>query len=180
MTCVAGLVHEGKVYIAADSQGSSALRHSSRKDEKVFQIEDILFGFASSYRGGQVVHYWFGKPKHDKNTSVDEYMHRFLVPAVRKVMADNGTLWKKEDIESSLAQFLIGYRGRLFTIDTDFQVGETHCGYDAIGSGASVAIGALYATRNSTEDPPTRLIAALEAAETHSRGVGGPFVYGEV
>lgn len=180
MTCIVGLVHQDKVYIGGDSLGSNSLQHSARRDEKVFQVEDMLFGFAASYRAGQVVRYWFKKPKHDKGVSVEEYLHREIIPAIRTLMSTHGTGHKKEEVEQTPGQFLLGYRGRLFRLDYDYQVGEALCQYDSIGSGSSVALGSLYSTRSTDDKPETRILEALRAAETHARGVGGPFGWGVV
>ena len=36
MTCIAGMINSGKVYIGADSCGSNGSTYSIRKDSKVF------------------------------------------------------------------------------------------------------------------------------------------------
>jgi hypothetical protein len=48
-------------------------------------------------------------------------------------------------------------------------------GYTAVGCGAQVAHGVLYATPSMP--PRRRLQLALEAAQRHSAGVRGPFRY---
>lgn len=177
MTCIVGIAHEGKVYIGGDSMGSTTTRQVIRKDEKVFQIEDMLFGFCASYRVGQLVRYFFKKPAHSHKVGMEQYMHQLVVPEIRRILDEHGSQHKKDDVEQSLGTFLIGYRGRLFEMDYDYQIGEPAAGYEAIGSGASVAIGSLYST---TGDPEKRIVTALEAAALHARGVGAPWVIGSV
>jgi hypothetical protein len=59
--------------------------------------------------------------------------------------------------------------------DVDFQVAEASDGYAAVGRGAQVALGALYATTR-LRDPRRRILVALEAAEHFSSHVRRPFV----
>jgi hypothetical protein len=88
-------------------------------------------------------------------------------------LKDNG-LTKVENNVESAGSWLVGIEGGyLFALDSDFQVGRAACRYDAVGSGAMVALGAMSAAR---ELPPhDRLERALLAAEEHACGVGGPF-----
>ncbi|MCZ4093157.1 hypothetical protein [Sinorhizobium psoraleae] len=69
--------------------------------------------------------------------------------------------------------FLVGYAGRLFKIDADYQVAEPVDGFGACGCGEQIALGALFAS----SDAPARerLEIALNAAERFSAGVRGPF-----
>ncbi|KKO71831.1 hypothetical protein AAV32_09670 [Kerstersia gyiorum] len=55
-----------------------------------------------------------------------------------------------------------------------YQVGEAASGYDAVGCGADIALGALCATTGMA-DHNSRIGLALHAAEAHSAGVRGPF-----
>jgi len=63
MTCIVGLVENGKVYIGGDSAGVAGLDITTRKDEKVFQKENMIFGFTSSFRMGQILRYSFKNPR---------------------------------------------------------------------------------------------------------------------
>ena len=58
----------------------------------------------------------------------------------------------------------------------DFQVGELHDPFAAVGCGMDLAHGALYALRDSDLDPESKVRLALEAAERFSAGVRRPFV----
>lgn len=71
----------------------------------------------------------------------------------------------------------MGYRGSLYTVEEDFQLGEPACGYDSVGCGSDIAMGSLYSTVG--QPPQERLNKALCAAEAFSAGVGAPFLFME-
>jgi hypothetical protein len=161
------------VYIGGDSAGvDGALGLSVRSDSKVFINDGFLFGFTSSFRMGQVLRYAFTPPKRYGEQDIMEFMVTQFVDAVRQAFKDAGIAHKTDEVETC-GQFLVGYAGRLFNIWDDYQVGEAACGYDAVGCGGNVALGALYAGLRAT--PEDRIREALQAAEVHSAGVRGPF-----
>jgi len=85
---------------------------------------------------------------------------------------------KTNEEESSGGQFLVGFRGHLFDIQSDYQAQEALDGYDAVGAGLEVAIGSLYTSCPTQEvmiEPRRRVAMALEAAQHHNAGVRGPF-----
>jgi ATP-dependent protease HslVU (ClpYQ) peptidase subunit len=64
------------------------------------------------------------------------------------------------------------------TIDKDIvEVAIPACDYAAVGSGAELALGALYALESSGRTPRERLKRALSAAEQFNAGVRGPFSF---
>lgn len=174
MTCIVGLVHEGSVYMGADSAGVSGYDLSIRADEKVFVNDNFLMGFTSSFRMGQLLRYSFVPPLHHPDEDLNKYFVVNFINAVRKCFKDGGYVRIKDDEETG-GQFLIGYEGQLFNVDSDFQVGRPLDPYDAVGSGANIALGVLYATEDSGLTPEQRIELALTAAEHHNAGVRAPF-----
>lgn len=174
MTCIVGLVDEGKVYIGGDSAGvNGGWDLVVRADPKVFHIGPFVMGFTSSFRMGQLLRFAFVPPVHPPEVDIYRYMTVDFINAVRDCLKTGG--WAKKDSEKeSGGVFLVGYRERLFVIDSDYQVGETLDGYMAVGSGDQVALGALYAAQKLP--PLVRIRLALEAAERWNAGVRGPFV----
>lgn len=173
MTCIAGVIHNGKVFIGGDSAGVGGMSLSVRADKKVFQNGEFLFGFTSSFRMGQVLQYSFTPPKQHPDKDTMSFMVTDFVNAVRSAFQAAGVASKNNEVESC-GTFLVGYRGRLFSIQDDYQVGEAACGYDAVGCGQDIALGSLYATVDMA-DGKARVGRALHAAEAHSAGVRGPF-----
>ena len=78
-----------------------------------------------------------------------------------------------ENNEDSGGTFLVGHKGRLFAIESDFQVGERNMPYASVGCGSNFALGSFYSTEGL--EPKYRLPKGLEAAEMFSAGVRGPF-----
>ena len=174
MTCIAGIATGGAVYLAGDSAGVAGWDLVIRADQKVFRNGDFVMGFTSSFRMGQLLRYAFQPPKHDPSVDVYQYMVTTFVDAVRDCLIAGGVARKESEQESG-GTFLVGYQGRLFSIHEDYQVRESECGFDAVGCGAQVALGALYAA--SHLEPIDRLKLALDAAEAFSVGVRAPFVF---
>lgn len=176
MTCIVGVEHKGKVYIGGDSAGVSGYSISIRDDKKVHVIDEFAFGFTSSFRMGQLLAYDFTPPKHPKKKGDMHYLVSDFVTALRALYKKGGFLHKHNEQETG-GTFLLGYRGKLYTVDSDFQVARTVDGYDSCGCGSDIALGALHSlTRQSpTLKPEDVLKGALEGAAYHSAGVASPF-----
>ncbi len=173
MTCIVGLVDEGKVYIGGDSAGLAGWQLTIRKDVKVFRVGAFLFGYTDSFRMGQLLHHAFTPPERAPDMEIERYMATLFVDAIRECFKSGGYARKDSERESG-GHFLVGYQGRLFHVEGDYQVGEAAFGYDAVGCGDDIALGVFYAT--PTMQPKKRVELALQAAEQHSGGVRGPFV----
>lgn len=171
MTCIVGLVEKGTVHIGGDSAGVGGLSLTVRADRKVFRNGDCVMGFTSSFRMGQLLHHAFTPPKRHPDVDVDKFMVTDFINAVRDCLKTGGYAEKHNEAESG-GVFLVGFAGRLFRIDSDYQVGESVDGFDAVGCGEDVARGSLFSSRGK---PIDRLRLSLEAAERFSAGVRGPF-----
>lgn len=171
MTCIAGVAENGKVWIGGDSAGISGWALRARADEKVFRKKGMLFGFTTSFRMGDLIRFAFMPPAQTVKQGDREYLCTTFIDALRDCFKDGGYRKSDQGVESG-GTFLLGYRGRLYMICDDFQVGESAHGYDAVGSGHEVAIGALC-VGNVT--PRARVLKALHAAERHNAAVRGPF-----
>ena len=174
MTVIAGLVDSGQVLIGGDSAGVSGYQLTVRRDSKTFTNGPYVLGFTSSFRMGQIIRYSFLPPAPPADGDLETFMCSGFVDALRQSLLDGG--WAR--IEQAQIQggcFLVGVQGRLFRVDGDFQVGESLDGYDAIGCGDDLALGALYATADTGMSAEGRVMLALRAAERFSAGVRGPF-----
>src|SRR5437899_4875919 len=138
VTCIVGLVEDGKIYLGGDSAGVAGYSLTVRKDRKVFRIGNVLIGGTSSFRMLQLLQYALKLPDYDTNTNLDKYMATTFVDAIRQCFKDGGYASKTNEQESG-GRFLIGFQGRLFEIDSDYQVGEPLDGYAAIGCGSEIA-----------------------------------------
>lgn len=173
MTCIVGVVEGNTVYMGGDSAGVDGwLGLTVRADQKVFKNGPMIFGFTTSFRMGQLLRYALTIPDHDPRVDVEKYMAVYFIDAVRDTLKKHGWSEKRNDQEVG-GCFLVGYKGRLFRIDNDYQVGAPADPFAAVGCGDQIAHGALFAT--SSLAPKDRLVIALSAAERFSAGVRGPW-----
>ncbi len=173
MTCIVGLVTKERVYIGADSASVHGWTRRETKLQKVFRRGSFLIGYTTSFRMGQLLEHQLKVAPQPPNISVMNYLVSHFIEAVRKLLKERGFA-KVESNNESGGQFLVAYRGRLFSIDSDFQVGEMADGFDAVGSGAEFALGAMQGLRRTA--PRTRVKRALEVAAHFNMGVCPPFV----
>lgn len=177
MTCIVGIADGEKVIIGADSAGVGGLDISNRKDVKVFKNEGLVIGCTSSFRMIQLLQYQLHPPKRHPDVEPMRYMVTDFIEAVRTCFRNGGFMTKDREAEVG-GCFLVGFAGRVFRVESDFQVGERVDGFDAAGCGESYALGAMACTPDmSARD---RLTRALETAAHFSAGVRGPFVFEEI
>lgn len=169
MTCIVGLVEDGNVYIGGDSAGVAGLSISIRSDEKVFGNGPFIMGFTSSFRMGQLLRYKLAPPQQTVHQSDMEYLVNDFITAAQTCFVESGFGDKRTG-----GCFLLGYKEKLYRVDSDFQVGMPAANYEAVGCGADLALGAMYASKG--KKPEERILLALEAAAKFSGGVAAPFV----
>lgn len=170
MTCIVGLVHNGDVYIGGDSAGVAGLSITIRSDEKVFGNGPFIMGFTTSFRMGQLLRYKLAPPAQTVHQNDMEYMVTSFIDACRQCFSQNGFGDKDASVGGN---FLVGYHGKLYNIEGDYQVGVPKATFDAVGCGSDLALGAMFATEGLP--PEKRINAALAAASTFSAGVAPPF-----
>jgi ATP-dependent protease HslVU (ClpYQ) peptidase subunit len=174
MTCIVGIVDKGNVYIGGDSAGASDFDITIRKDPKVFKVDDFVFGCTTSYRMIQLIMFSFIPPTRLDDEDIFKYMCTKFITELRKVLTKGGYT-KIDNNEESGGTFLVGYCGRLFKIEADFQVCESVNNYNACGCGESYAKGALFAMDKNTK-PKDKIVKALEAAVYFNGGVRPPYI----
>lgn len=177
MTCIVGLRTDEGVWVGGDSAGLAGWSRTIRADAKVFALEErMLFGFTDSFRMGQLLRYELALPRRHPGDDLMEYMVVDFIAAVRTCLKDGGYARDKSGEEAG-GTFIVATEGRIFRVDSDYQVGEPVAPYTAVGCGYDLALGALHATRDiSGLTPEDRVRMALEAAAEHSAGVAPPFV----
>lgn len=176
MTCIAGMVLRDEVVIGGDSLASSGWDCLVRSDDKVFEVDGgrFLMAGTGSYRAIQLARYGFSPPPHDENVDLYAYMVTAFIDALRERLKAGGFAIKDREQESGNT-FLVASEGRLFRVDTDYQVGESSLGYDAAGSGQQAALGAMWVCAKFNHDPEQCVLDALRAATEFNNGVRGPY-----
>lgn len=177
MTCIVAMIKDNIVYMGGESAGTNEYFHQNlRRDSKVFRKGDMVIGFTSSFRMGSILRYKFVVPDKPTNQTIDEYMNTTFIDAVRKLFKVEGFATIENNSESG-GNFLVGYKGRIFVIEEDYQIGESLEPFFAVGCGAQLALGALSAMYESDWDNPRILEIALNAACKYNAGCRGPFNY---
>ncbi len=180
MTCIVALkTNDGRVLMGADSAGVAGLSMWNRVDPKIYRVGSMLIGFTSSFRMGQLLGYSLSVPEHHSDVPVERFMATTFIDAVRGCLKSGGYARKDNETESG-GTFLVAYRGRVFEIDSDYQVGERAEPYNSVGCGIDLALGSLCTSDGLIEDPRTRIIKALEVAAQYSAGVRAPFIVQEL
>jgi len=179
-TCIVGLVHEGVVYIGGDSLGSGGGSGTIYNNRKVFHIsenKDIIVGYTSSFRMGQLIQYssdLFSGDDLALNRIDEKYLITTFIPNLQKLLKSGGYQEESNNVVTG-GNFLIGYKDRLFEVQSDYSILEPECAYACCGCGERFALGSLYSTQNLIKDPIERIKLALEAAANFSTGVSDPF-----
>jgi ATP-dependent protease HslVU (ClpYQ) peptidase subunit len=175
MTCIVGFVEGNTVWMGGDSAGTNAWLDQDLYDTpKVFRNDGALIGSCGSPRQADLLRHALKVPDHDPRIGLDKYMVNAFIDAVRKCFKSGGVCVTKDGAEQSQGHFLVGYKGRLFAIYSDFQVRVPKTQYAAVGCGDQIALGAMYASDHVT-DGRQRVQMALSASERFSAGVRGPF-----
>lgn len=181
MTCIVGLiVNDTLTFMGGDAAASAPGGWSQTiiADPKVFAIGDgeFLVGVAGQPRLAQLMEHAFVPPPYDEQEmSVTKYMVTTFVREMRRVVQAGGIEIPVGGQEGVGGHLLIAFRGRLFEVDSRYDIGKADAPFHAIGSGALAALGALHATRGLEMSPYERVLSALDAAERINTTVRGPF-----
>jgi hypothetical protein len=130
---------------------------------------------------GQLLQFKLEPPDHPAGMSTFEFLVTLFVDRVRSCLRTGGFAKRKEEQELA-GSFLLGYRGSLFSMDSDYQVARAADGISAVGCGAHIALGALHALNAIAPlnpdklTPHKRLEIALDAAQRWNSAVRSPFV----
>lgn len=173
MTCIVGVVEKGTVYIGGDSASVAGWTSRVTRLPKVFRRGPFLIGYTTSFRMGQLLEHALNVPAQGAKERDDmRYMVTVFAEHVRQLLKERGVAKIEANAESG-GQFLVGYRGRLYSVQSDFQVNEMADGFDAVGSGAEYALGAIAALKG--QPPVQRLKRALAISAHFNMGVSAPF-----
>lgn len=142
---------------------------------KIFATGEYLVGYIISFRAGQVLRHEVNWPSPPADVDLERFVVRDVVPELRRALREAGALKVTEGVEQT-AQFMIGLRGELMTVGTDFSIGSLQETYRAIGSGRHNAYGALHVLADFGITAKEKVRRALEAAANFTSNVRPPFV----
>lgn len=172
MSCIIGLETKKGVMIGCDSAAASGWNIHTSRLSKVFECGKFLIGYTSSFRMGQLLQYKLAVEQQRNEQSDLAYLATTFVDAVRECLSTGG-FKKVENEQEEGGVFLVGYKGKLYAVYSDFQVNTSTDGYSAVGCGADFALGNMWSSKNLP--PKKRIKQALKAAGYFSNGVCGPY-----
>jgi ATP-dependent protease HslVU (ClpYQ) peptidase subunit len=175
MTAVVGLVHNGKVWMGADSAFSTTEEVWVQRDSKIFRRGDVLIGTCGEGRYESVMRYLVEIPRLKKGVDPAQWANVDLAYEIRRAHVNDGFVHDSGFFEMEGCEALIGVAGELFIMSADLCAWRPLCGYAAIGSGEGPARSSLHETEKL--QPKTRLRRALERAASETTGVRPPFTY---
>lgn len=167
MSCIVGLLKDKKLYMG--SEGRATTDDGEKRPilaTKLFWNGDFLIGFAGSVRTGQLL-----KAEYFE---VPDDVHE-LADAIRGHLGVKGSLATSDDqLSVQNCNFLVGFKGRLYEILTDFQLNEVYGDFLSIGSGSTYAMGSLF-TSKRVKSGEKRVLLALRAAVEFDSRCGPPY-----
>ncbi len=175
MTCIVGIEMNGKACIGGDSAGIADYEKTIRADEKVFRLGEMVMGFTSSFRMGQLLRFKLILPEQSSKKNDYQFMCTDFIDSVINCLESNGYSKISENKKTG-GTFIVAYKNKIYVVESDFQVGIPSNGIASVGCGAPYAKGALTALYEYFDDPEKLARRALEISAEHSAGVNGPFI----
>jgi ATP-dependent protease HslVU (ClpYQ) peptidase subunit len=142
------------------------------RNPKIFQVGECLIGVAGSPRMAQILRYHLIPPSREESESDNHYIIVKFAEAVRSCFKEQGFA-KVESNREEGGFFLLGYRGELYSVESNYAVLHYANDTAALGIGRMVALGALLALTHLEPEP--RIQRALEVVGQLSDGVLPPY-----
>ena len=175
MTCIAGYIEQnGDIYMGGDSIGIIGSDYLISKDPKVFIRRNMIFGFTSSFRMGDILKYDFDIPDHDPKISTNEYLTSIFLVDLLERYEERKFLQITDNVAMS-GIFLLGYDKRLFRVESDFCIIEDVKNYAAAGCGQDFTKAILYSLEDSGLTAEEKITKSMIAAAEFSM-VKEPFL----
>ena len=174
MTCILGIEHEGKVWIGSDSFLGTDTTRDVMDRPKWFWKGPLLLAYSGDCRSAQVIEHSPNFRVFRKSDTEDSYLITVVAEGIRKRLGRVAAVKTTQSVESSQAEFIMAFRGKLYTVQEDLSIIRSKHGYVASGAGQEFALGALAALYGDVA-PEECMRRALEAAGKHSSQVCAPY-----
>lgn len=171
MTVIIGFIDKSKIYIGGDRLASNGHSKEEIAYPKVFKKGKFLFGYTTSFRFGEILQYDFEPPFHSKDIEDDrEYMVSIFIPELRNSL-ENGK-YSASDAYGKSGVAIIGYKGRLYTLQDDWCLLEYSSGVHTIGAGAEYAVGAMSVLKDLDMPTENKIRKAIQITSEYCVSVG--------
>lgn len=171
MTCLIGVIQNGKAHIGAD--GYATTDDCERKPiicRKIFKSGKYVVAFAGNIRTGQLLYPESGFEFPDDIYQIPNSMYLWL-----REFENVG----KDDNQMAIiaSNFMIATRDKIYEILMDMQISEIdpEVGYTALGSGTPYAMGSLETTKGTKMSAKKRIQLAFDVAHTYVKNCGPPY-----
>jgi ATP-dependent protease HslVU (ClpYQ) peptidase subunit len=170
MTTIVAIQYADGVLIGSDSLVTADRKYSHPKMCKVTTTGPYLIAGSGEVAACDIIQHIWEPPIPTVADKKDLYhfMIAVVIPSMKKCFKENEYKWDAEDDETKFA-FLIAIEGEVFEIADDLSVCLDSAGFYGIGSGSSLALGALKAQA----DMPM----ALQIASEIDPYTAPPFTY---
>jgi len=151
MTTIIGVQYEDSCTMVADSLVSDDSGRTWVHPDmtKLNQRGDFIIGGSGEVAPCDIAQHIWNPPKVTLADKKDIYhfMISKAMPSLRKCLKDNGYNFEEEQEKGagSRFDFIIAVNGQLFEVADDLSVTRNIDGFYAVGSGSSIALGALHA-----------------------------------
>lgn len=171
MTCIVALKDKnGVCWIGGDAAVVTNYGKSILSLPKIFQVGRLWIGSTGNLSVNSVLRFCLRYPDLKDGQSKEEFVH-ITFPAVIKETLKNSPI-SKEGFDDNI---LFVFDHEIYTLDcSDWSTLSVKSDFQAVGSGAHYALGALHATKE-IQDGEKRVRLALSAAESFDSGVSHPF-----
>ncbi len=140
MTTIIGIRHTGGVLMAADRQVSGWHEKDGLRHAKLFERNNMLISVCGDLRTAQLINYHMTlRPMYEAENPM-----AYLTGAFSDALSE---MFEKYKLSSDVGYGgLIALKGELYTFGSHKAIVQTANGYEAEGSGAAFALGALAIT----------------------------------
>jgi hypothetical protein len=174
MTTIVAQQNEDGVVFGADSLVTANRKFNHPRMVKISQRGEFIIAGAGESAACDLAQHCFVPPKPTATDKKDIYHFVIskVIPSLKQCFKDNDYKWDKDTDDSDYNfAFLISVCGEVFDISDDFAVSLTSSGFYGVGSGSSLAIGALEAGAD--------IEMALEIASKHDPYTAAPYMFME-
>ncbi len=177
MTCIIGYLDNSTndIFMGSDSAGIMGYSLQRRSDEKVFVKNNMIFGFAGSFRMGQILRYSFDIPKKKEDETDYGFLCSKFVDDLIECFKKKGFATVEDNEVSSSGSFLIGFNGALYEVEGDFQVGKVLGNFNSIGAAYEIALGAMSILDKLDIPASHKVFGGLYTSVEFSTAVSKPF-----
>jgi ATP-dependent protease HslVU (ClpYQ) peptidase subunit len=166
MTAIVGIQGKGWAVLAADSVTTYTDRpYVAKGYDKINKIGEYMLAVAGDATAGDILNYLWQPPKLIKTQDPDRFMIVRVLPSIRQILTEQGydpnPANKKDDDAGWDA--LLCFNGKIYQISDDYGFMRDDKGIYTIGSGGTIALGAVAAMEDSLKTHAKAASAAKKA-----------------